>query len=190
MTRFLIGIIVISIGLFIKSYYGHIAPKWATTQVSSNLFYILGLGIIFYKIIIKTEDRKDIEFKVSPIKWIFKRPFFIYFLIMIIGIGLFRSGDILNEKLKTNFLASETAETKAILVGFQEQSFLMKYSRKSKNFAILKYRTKDGIITQGVTEKEFEENKQYFKTDSRNKKSTTIIYSKEKPTFFKIKKEK
>ena len=198
MNRLLFGISFLSIGLLIKASFGHLARKWAIVETISMLLYLIGFTILVYKLITKSENRKGIEFNKNPLKWIFKRPFFVYVLIIPMFIGLIWTGKFLNEKLKNHYLSKEISETQATFIGFEEQSFLVKYSRKSEQFAILNYKTNIGIITQGLKKEDFEKQKKHFKSETKSgnkfpvienlkNKKATIIYSLEYPSFFKIK---
>ena len=124
---------------------------------------------------------------------------FVFILIIPIIISLFLTGQFLNNKLKNHYLEKETAETKATFIGFREQSYLGRYgTTMSEKFAIIKYKTNFGIITQGLKEEEFEKNKKHFKSELNigeknsnggklNTRKATIIYSLKFPSFFKIK---
>tara|TARA_R110001632_G_scaffold64960_16_gene154277 strand:- start:2542 stop:3144 length:603 start_codon:yes stop_codon:yes gene_type:complete len=199
MKRIIFGIFFIVLGLLTKSIFGHLAENWANVQVVSIILYMIGLTILFYRIIVKSENRKGIEFRKKPVKWILKRPLFIYILIIPIIISLFLTGQFLNNSLKDHYLEKETAETKATFIGFKEQSYLGRYgTTTSEKFAIIKYNTNFGIITQGLKKEEFEKNKKHFKSElnfgernsnggNLNIRKATIIYSLKFPSFFKIK---
>jgi amino acid transporter len=194
------GILFILLGVLTKSIFGHLAEHWSTIEIISVILCVIGLTIVFYKLIVKSDNRKGIKFRKKPLKWIFKRPLFIYILIIPSIVSLFFTGKFLNDKLKNHYLEKEISETKATFIGFSEQSYLGKYGTStSEKFAILRYNTNCGIITQGLKNEEFEKNRKYFKSElniekrsyngeNMNTRKATIIYSLKYPSFFRIKK--
>jgi hypothetical protein len=183
MKRITFGISFLLLGLLLKVIFGHLAKIWSEIEFYSYLCYVIGFIILVYKIVIKSERKVNRKAKNPILNWIYKKPFLIYIFIIPIIIFLLLAGEFLNIKLRDYYLERKTNETLAEFVGFDKQSFLVKYSYKVENFAIFKYKTGKGIITQGLKKKEFEK---FIKRRENLKNKIKIVYSVEYPSFFKI----
>jgi len=191
----LIAIFLILIGTSIKALFGHLADNWATLESTSLILYLIGFTILIYNLVSKIDkNRKELSFKKSPLKWIFNRSFFIYILIVPAVIGLINLGEILNTKMQDYFLQQDTETTTATFIGFDKQSYPIKFGRETKEFAVFEYKTSNGIIKQGLPKEVFKPKKSSFEIKNNNlvilndkaNQKIEIIYSKKFPTIFKI----
>ncbi|TNJ40998.1 hypothetical protein KFZ70_04110 [Tamlana fucoidanivorans] len=191
----LIAIILIIIGTTVKALFGHLALNWANLESTSLILYLIGFTILIYNLVSRIDkNRKELSFKKNPLKWIFSRSIFIYILIIPIVIALIYLGENLNIKMQEYFLGQDTEKTVATFVGFEQQSYLIKYGRETKEFAMFEYKTPNGLIKQGLPKEEFklkkssytvENNKLVIPNNIKNQK-VEIVYSKRFPSIFKI----
>ncbi|MBU2950437.1 hypothetical protein KO493_06995 [Tamlana agarivorans] len=191
----LLAILLILAGTTIKALFGHLAKNWANLESISLILYLIGFTLLLYNLVSRIDkNNEEISFKNNPLKWIFGRSFFIYILVIPVMVGLMYFSENLNIKIQEHFLKENTEKTIATFIGFEKQSYLIKYGKETKEFAMFQYKTPNGIIYQGLPKKNFKPKKSSFTvknsqlviSNKMTNQKVEIIYSKKYPTIFKI----
>jgi len=187
---------MITIGLILKTLFNHNIDYWELIKYATILFLIFGISALLFSVYDKLDKKPKKPFKKVPIKWLihYLKNGATLIVVLIAVIGLEKTGESLNYKLREYYLLQETVTTDGILEEYirfympkveDEDFYLVSFkieNEKVKKGLLVDYSEKDGKNNVGTVT--FENN---GLSVGRTKGSPIkLIYSKKFPSFFKI----
>tara|TARA_R110002167_G_scaffold351433_1_gene563993 strand:- start:558 stop:1163 length:606 start_codon:yes stop_codon:yes gene_type:complete len=145
-----IGIILIVIGLILKSFFNHDLEYWELIKYCSLILFVLGLSSLLFSVWEKWNRKPIKTFKQKPTNWIlfYSKNIISFGLMLLMVIGLEKTGKYLNYNLRNYFLNSDSKIAKGIIIDFvridlpkagEEDFYLIqfKYGQKLINKGLL-----------------------------------------------------
>ena len=191
-----IGIILLVIGLILKSLFNHNLEYWELIKYCSIFLFVFGLSSLLFSLWEKWNRKPIKTFKQIPTNWIifYSKNIFSLGLMLLMVIGLEKSGKYLNYNLRNYFLNSDSKIAKGIIIDFvridlpkagEEDFYLIQFNYGQKLI-------KKGLIVEYTVWDNDNESKNFKITDNGivvNKikgGKIDIMYSEKFPSFIKI----
>jgi len=187
---------MITIGLILKTLFNHNIDYWVLIKYLSLFLFLFGVSAFFFLLFDKFSNKPKKPFLKVPQKWIlwiFGNGL-LYVIILGMVLGLEKSGEYFNYKLRDFYLSNNTIETTGVIIGMKrleiertgrEDFYLIKFKNNEKTIQkglMIKYSEKDDNY-----ENKMFELKQNTLTLNRMKGSQLrIVYSEKFPSFLKI----
>lgn len=194
--NYIIGIAFILIGLILKSLLNHNIEYWELTKYATILFLIFGISGLLFSVWDKLDKKPKKPFKKVPIKWLihYLKNGATLIVVLIAVIGLEKTGESLNYKLREYYLSQETITTNGIL-----EEYVRFYMPKveDEDFYLVSFKIENEKVEKGLLV-------EYSEQDGKNNignitienntlsvgrmkgSQLNLVYSKKFPSFFKI----
>ncbi|WP_164112201.1 MULTISPECIES: hypothetical protein [Sphingobacterium] len=178
MIRKSIGIALIVLMVALKVLLNHNIEYWATVKSLGLWIGFIGFVVLFFNVFEKIDTMKPRSFRMYPVQYLLYLIYFGVFLTANVY-AIIKLEDLAewgNNKLKEYYLAEDTEEADAVVMGDTDIYYTIKYNKHTERFTIIEYNVDDETITQAG------------KADGRIVAGDRIrlIYSKRHPTFFEI----
>ncbi|PZD79272.1 hypothetical protein [Mesonia sp. K7] len=191
-----IGVILLVIGLILKSLFNHNLEYWELIKYCSLFLFLLGLSTLLFPLWEKWNRKPIKNFKQKPINRIlyYLKNIFSLGLILLMMIGLEKSGKYLNYNLRNYFINSDSKITTGIIIDFVR----IDLSKAGKeDFYLIQFNNGQKLINKGllIEYSDWDNNNQSknFKITGNgivvNKikgRKINIVYSEKFPSFIKI----
>ncbi|WP_298767706.1 hypothetical protein [uncultured Polaribacter sp.] len=191
----IIGIIIVLVGLVLKTIFNHNVEYWFTIKNISLILFFIGLGIIQYPLWEKIDNGIKSEYKKNKKKWIINRGFkitLILFYVLLIVV-LEQTGKQLNFELRKHYLSEKTIKTIGKIIDYKK---LHIYRSGEEEFYVIEFKHNGQKITKGlINEYDLKENKnsEIYSLKNGELKLNKVIgsrikieYSEKYPSFLKI----
>jgi hypothetical protein len=193
---YIVGIILIIIGLILKIILNHNIEFWRFAKGTSIFLFAVGITVCLPFEFIKGFQKQ--EFKSSPLKWVTRnvKQIIILILLFISILGFEKIGENLNYKLREFYLSNNTITTVGSIKGIKQIDFvrLGRQDFYTVNFIVGKELKTYGLITK-YAKKDNQHFDNYINPKITNGAMTIkklkgaeveVLYSKRFPSFFKI----
>jgi hypothetical protein len=194
--NYIIGILLILIGLILKTFLNHNVEYWEFVKYSTIFLFLFGILFLFYSVWNKMLIKPTMPFFRLPVNWIFyylKNAFFLVASLAAI-VGLEKSGELLNYELRRIYLSQETIKTEGVITNYLKIDLV---KAGEETFYLISFKCEDEIIQKGLiidySKKDNNyQNKMFTLTDNVLKinrlkgSKVKIVYSKYYPSFLKI----
>ena len=188
----IIGIIIVLIGLTLKTIFNHNIEYWFTIKNISLILFFIGLGIIQYPLWEKIDNGIKSKYKK---KWILNRGFkitLILFYVLLIVV-LEKTGKQLNFELRKHYLSEKTIKTVGKITDYKKLHIIRS---GEEEFYVIEFKHNGKKVTKGIiNDYDLWENKKseiYSLVNGELKlnkiigNKITIKYSEKYPSFLKI----
>jgi hypothetical protein len=198
--RYIIGGLLIILGLTLKSLLTHNIEYWGIVKTWTILLFIVGMVFLLLNLLLRFDIQPEISFLKTPIKWLAQFLRTVVILVVIVGISVcFENlGSFLNRKLKNHYLSFDTEKGEGTLISIKTVTYRIKRAHE-KRFYLIEYNTDNRTIQQGLDFDEIDSKLLIKKStvelsnnaDKLNVNNLiglkfTVEYSKKYPSFFRV----
>ena len=191
-----VGIILLVIGLILKSLFNHNLEYWELIKYCSLFLFVIGFSSLLFPVWEKWNRKPIKNFQQKPTNWIlyYSKNIFSLGLMLLMVIGLEKSGKYLNYNLRNYFINSDSKMTTGIIIDFVRIDLP---KAGEEDFYLIQFNNGKKLISKGllIEYSEWDNNNlsNNFKiTDNGivvNKikgGKVNIMYSEKFPSFIKI----
>jgi hypothetical protein len=191
----IIGIIIVLIGLVLKTIFNHNIEYWFTIKNISLILFFIGLGIIQYPLWEKIDNGIKSKSKKNKRKRIINKGFkiaLILFYVLLIVV-LEKTGKELNFELRKHYLSKKTIKTVGKITDYKK---LHIFRSGEEEFYVIEFKNNGKKITEGlINDYDLWENKKSEIYSLKNGElklnkvigsKITVEYSEKYPSFLKI----
>jgi len=191
----IIGIIIVLIGLALKTIFNHNIEYWFTIKNISLILFFIGLGIIQYPLWEKIDNGIKSKSKKNKRKRIINRGYktaLILFYVLLIVV-LEKTGKKLNFELRKKYLSKNTIKTVGKITDYKK---LHIFRSGEEEFYVIEFKNNGKKLTKGlINDYDLWENKktEIYSLKNGELKLNKVIgskikveYSEKYPSFLKI----